>query len=123
MSIYLMSGGKGLETFGILISSKFYLNTNSSPVAPPRGETDICAMRSRTFLYEIQFPTTFILSFFLWDAYFRQHFVFTNEFCCFSRPYFTHIPLSSPLAPLRGEIDTCAQGFFYTKFDFLQLLS
>ncbi len=36
MSIYLRSGSKGLETFGILISSKFYLNTNSSP-APLRG--------------------------------------------------------------------------------------
>ncbi len=43
MSIYLSSGGKGLETFGILISSKFYLNTNLSPVAPLRGETDKCA--------------------------------------------------------------------------------
>ncbi len=33
-------------------------------------------MRSRTFLYEIQFPTTFILSFFSWDAYFwRQSFM------------------------------------------------
>ncbi len=33
-------------------------------------------MRSGTFLYEFRFPTTFILSFFLWDAYFwRQRFV------------------------------------------------
>ncbi len=35
-------------------------------------------MRSGTFLYEILFPTTFILSFFLWDAYFRQHFVLSR---------------------------------------------
>ncbi len=35
-------------------------------------------MRSRTFLYEIQFPTTFTLNFFSWDAYFwRQHFMCT----------------------------------------------
>ncbi len=46
-----------------------------------------------------------------------------NIFCYFSTLYFNHINLSSPLAPLRGEIDTCAQGLFYTKYNFQQLLS
>ncbi len=41
-----------------------------SPLAPPRrGDRH---MRSRTFLEEIQFRTTFISSFFLCDTYFWQ---------------------------------------------------
>ncbi len=76
-------------------------------------------MRSGTFLYEIRFPTTFILSFFLWDAYF----VLSRMNSAVLVDYFNHIHLSSPLAPLRGEIHICAQGLFHTKFDSLQLLS
>ncbi len=64
-------------------------------------------MRSRTFLYKIQFPTTFM-----------------NVFCCFTTLYLNHINLSSPLAPLMGgEIDICAHGYFYMKFNSQQLLS
>ncbi len=44
-----------------------------SPLAPLGGGDR--RRRSRTFLDEIQFPTTFILSFSSWDAYFwRQYF-------------------------------------------------
>ncbi len=46
----------------------------SSPIAPLMGGEK--HMRSRTFLYEIEFLTTFILDFFSWDAYFwRQRFM------------------------------------------------
>ncbi len=46
-----------------------------------------------------------------------------NVFCCFNTQYLNHINLSSPLAKLRGEIDICVPGLFYTKFNFQQLLS
>ncbi len=35
---------------------------------------------------------------------------------------FNHINLSSPFAPLKREIDTCAQGLFHTKFNSERLL-
>ncbi len=40
-------------------------------------------MRSRTFLYKIQLPTTFMLSF-LWDTYFRQHWVLSRMYSAVS---------------------------------------
>ncbi len=72
MSIYLRSKGKGLKKFVILISSKFYLNTNSSPVAPLRRETDICAQG----LFYTKFDSLQLLS----SAFFMGC-VFSAAFC------------------------------------------
>ncbi len=43
-------------------------------------------MRSQTFFYEIQFPTTFILSFFSWDVYFWR-----QRFMCILAHILTHV--------------------------------
>ncbi len=62
-------------------------------------------MRSRTFLYEIQFRITFFWTFFWYDGYFWQHrapkWIY---FSFFYIKYFKNAYISSPLSPLWWEI-------------------
>ncbi len=48
-------------------------------------------MRSRTFLDEIQFPTTFIWSFFSWDACFQRRWVLNIMYSAISLHYISTI--------------------------------
>ncbi len=75
-------------------------------------------MRPLTFLYRIQYSTTFIWCIFGYNAYFWQH--LAPEWIYF--PIFEHYNISkdgnlwSPLAQLGGGIDICAHWLFYTEF-------
>ncbi len=58
----------------------------------------------------------------MWCVFLAALSVKLNVFCCFSTLYFNHTNLSSLLASIKGEIDICAHGPFYTKFNSEQLL-
>ncbi len=66
--------------------------------------------KNPTFLDKIQCWTTFIWKFFACDAYFWQHWALNGMYFAVSIKviFQSHINLSSPLAPLRGEIDICS---------------
>ncbi len=75
-------------------------------------------MRSLTFLYRIQYSTTFIWSFFGYNVYFQQHpapkwiYFHTFEHYNISKNGY----LWSPQDPLWREIDICTHWLFCTEF-------
>ncbi len=80
-------------------------------------------MRSQSFLFEIQFGTTFIWTFF--DA--MHIFGSVDHQSESTFPFFYIIIFQKwisfePLAPLCGEIDICARRLFCTKLNYKQLL-
>ncbi len=103
--------------------STLYFNPThlSSSLVPLRGKIDICAHR---LFIRNSMPNNFYLKLFFMGCVFLAALSSKqNVFCCFSTLYFNHINLSSPMAPLRGEIDICARKLLYTKFNSQQLLS
>ncbi len=79
-------------------------------------------VRPLTFSYEIQCWTTFIWSFFSYNAYFWQHWARNWIYFLIFVHYFKDVNLSSPQAPLRREIDKCTHWLFCKKFNAEQLL-
>ncbi len=109
--------------FSFSVSVQFNISTISSfehPTSTPRGDRH---MPLQTFLSEIRCRKTFSWALFWDNAYFQQHlaqkwmyFPFLYNFIF--KPYH----LSSPLAPLQGEIDICPRTLPRPKFDAETLL-
>ncbi len=74
--IFLAAFSPKVNVFCLLSTILYFNHINLlNPLAPLPGGVWNGHMRSRTFLYEIQFQTTFIWSFFWCDAYFWQRWV------------------------------------------------
>ncbi len=76
------------------------------------------------FFVQNSIPNNFHLKLFsMWCVFLAALCPKLNAICRFcTLLYFNHISLSSPLTLLQGEIDICACGLFWTKFNSKQLL-
>ncbi len=77
-------------------------------------------VHSLTFLYRIQWSTTFIGTIFAYNAYFWQRWVpkwiYFPIFLHYNT-YFKHISFLNPPAPLSGEVVICASWLFCREFN------